>query len=232
MRLEYYIILREDILKEKKNGGLDTIVAHQQIEHFIEIKFVDFIEEQNIVNEVNVKKIFCLVGASGTGKSTILNYVRSNFNIKVSEVSARPFLPQDKSYVESSDDFNQVIITQNRFVCFMEPLITGHPMFFSRSPIDGLAYGRVLGCATHINDLLKRQIELTSAAVKYLYVPIEFDMKDEEDKVRGVDIETQKKTDEEMVKIMEECNIKSVKIFGTKKERLAKIDKLLKEYKK
>lgn len=178
-------------------------------------------------------KVFCLVGASGVGKSSILDYVKNNFNIDVREVSARPFLPAHTDYVNSLDEHSQVLITQNRFVSFIEPLIKNESVFFSRSPIDSLAYEMVLDKAPYIVNLLKRQIEITQDKIQYLYIPIEFEMKDEGDVVRGTNDEVQAKTDEAIRAIF--CtfpDIGVVDVYGSLEDRYRIIDEVLKEYKK
>jgi len=48
---------------------------------------------------MNRKNIFCFTGASGTGKSTLIEYVKEAYpGVIVSELSARPYLPKDGSY--------------------------------------------------------------------------------------------------------------------------------------
>jgi len=141
------------------------------------------------------KKLYCLVGASGTGKSTILNYIRLHFNITVMEVSARPFLPTDTDYVNGLTTDSQVLITQNRFTSFIEHAVKGETIFFSRSPIDSLAYEKTLKKAPFLENLLNRQIEVTKHLIEYIYLPIEFNMEESEDVVRGTNKEVQELTD-------------------------------------
>lgn len=179
-----------------------------------------------------MKNIYCLVGASGTGKTTLLNYVKDNFNIEVSEVSARPFLPPTISYVESSNDKNQVLISQNRFLTIIEAHIKNKTILFSRSVIDSLAYGRVLGCGSFIDDLLCREIKISKDIIQYLYIPIQFGMNDDEDIVRGKDEDIQRKTDKAMLEIMSEYGIIPTIIEGNKKERTNKLNQIFKKFKK
>jgi len=179
-----------------------------------------------------VKKLYCIAGASGTGKSTLLDYVRENFAINVKEVSARPFLPKDTDYVKGLTTDSQVLITQNRFVDFIEKIVKPVPTLFSRSPVDSLAYEEVLVKAPFLIPLLKRQIEITKPLIQYLYVPIEFEMDNEDDIVRGNNRAVQIQTDDCIVKIMSRMYIEPIVIRGLKEERFKILDDLFKEYKR
>ena len=177
------------------------------------------------------QKLYCIVGASGTGKSTLLQYVKENFAVNVTEVSARPFLPSHTDYVNSLTTDSQVLITQNRFVSFIERILKPYPTLFSRSPIDSLAYERVLKKAPFLEPLLIRQIEVTKPMIQYLYIPIEFEMDSKDDTVRGTNKEIQKATDNEIQKAIIEHGISHYEIKGSKEERFEQLDKIFKKYK-
>jgi len=177
------------------------------------------------------KNLYCIVGASGTGKSTLLDYVRQNFAVGVTEVSARPFLPSHTDYVKSLTTDSQVLITQNRFVSFIEKILRPHPTLFSRSPVDSLAYEMALNKAPFLQDLLIRQIQVTKPMIQYLYVPIEFEMESKDDTVRGTNTDVQKSTNKAIRKILKEQDIKFIIVSGTKEERFKMLDTIFKDYK-
>jgi len=178
------------------------------------------------------KKLFCLVGASGTGKSTLLNYVKGHFLVQVTEVSARLYLPKDTDYVNGLTSESQVLITQNRFTSFVECLNNAFPTLFSRSPVDSLAYEHVLKKAPFLNELLTRQIQVTKWMVKYLYLPIEFEMESNDDIVRGTNKDIQLKTDKAIKDILFENEISYTTINGSKEERFKKLDSIFWQYRK
>jgi len=177
------------------------------------------------------KNLYCIVGASGTGKSTLLKYAKDHFAINVTEVSARPFLPTDTDYVNSLTQESQVLITQNRFVSFIEKIVKPMPTLFSRSPIDSLAYEMALKKAPFLIDLLNRQIKVTKPLITYLYIPIEFDMKKGSDIIRGTNKEVQLATDEAITTALIAHQIDYLIIKGAKEERFEKLHKIFNEYK-
>jgi len=178
------------------------------------------------------EKIFAFAGASGVGKTTLLTYIEANFNIKVEELSARPFLPRNgKDYVDSLNKESQVLITMNRFTSFLEAMLNNEPTVFTRSTIDSLAYEMVLKKAPFLLDLFNRQVEVTKEMATYLYIPIEFEMEESADRVRGTNIEIQKQTDGAIQQILKGNNIKYRVVKGSKEERFAILDEIFKDYK-
>lgn len=173
--------------------------------------------------------IYCLCGASGTGKTTLLNYIRDNFNIDVLEVSARPYLPKDKDYVKSSNETNQILITQNRYIDITNAIMQAKPTVFSRSPIDSLAYEYALNICDSIIPLLERQIDSTYEFIEYIYLPIEFKM--EYDEVRGNDEEMRENVDNQIINIFNRFKINYHILKGDVKQRCIQLDEILKEWK-
>jgi hypothetical protein len=57
--------------------------------------------------------------------------------------------------------------------------------------------------------------------VNYFYLPIEFELED--DGVRFVDVELQKKVDEELQKSIKKYNIKVTKLTGSVEDRIKQI---------
>jgi len=175
-----------------------------------------------------MKKVICLCGASGTGKSTILNYVKTKYRhqVDVVEVSARPYLPKNTDYVNSLDGQSQVLITQNRFVDIVSGFTKKWQTLYSRSPLDSLAYEAVLGKAPFLLPLLQRQVMETKDKIQYIYIPVEFEMKDSDDIIRGTNTDVQSQTDAVIFEALDKFNIDYIDLSGNIKERMEKIDEL------
>lgn len=174
--------------------------------------------------------IFCLVGASGVGKSTILNHLKDVYSLEVTEVSARPFLPADIDYVNSLDEKSQTLITQHRFVSILEGMFMDHPIVYSRSPIDSLAYELALQKAPHLIPLLRHQVEISKHFVIYIYLPVEFEMTATDDIQRGTNRKAQLDTDKAIQQIFEDHKVKFQKLSGTKEERFAILKEIMRSH--
>lgn len=171
-----------------------------------------------------INHVFCLCGASGTGKSTILEHVSKNFCIDVQEVSARPYLPKTTDYVNSLDETSQTLITQHRFADILKGAFENKiPTLYSRSPLDSLAYEAVLNKAPFLYKLLEKQVEISKSFVHYIYLPVEFDMSDTGDVVRGTNQEVQQATDATILKAFDYYGIDYLELSGTKEERAKKL---------
>jgi hypothetical protein len=174
--------------------------------------------------------VFCLCGASGTGKSTILDHIKEFYPIDTEEVSARPFLPKDMDYVNSLDEKSQTLITQHRFISILEGLFKTKPIVYSRSPIDSLAYELTLNKAPYLISLLERQIDISKEFVIYIYLPVEFEMNSADDIVRGTNNEVQKNTDSAIQKILMEKIPYWYCLSGSKQERFLSLKEILRKY--
>lgn len=176
-------------------------------------------------------KYFSFVGASGVGKSTLLNYINENFSIKTMELSARPYLPKvEGSYDQTLTDESQALICMHRALGAFEQMLTGEPCVFSRSAIDNLAYQRVLGKGLFLDSASKRNIEIENKNTTYLYIPIQFPMAQTEDTVRGMNEEVRQKTDLEIQKICIGFHIDPIIISGSLEERQEQLKYHLKDY--
>jgi len=177
-----------------------------------------------------MKKVFCMTGASGVGKSTLMKHIHVLYqDIVVQEISARPFLPKNDSYDKTLTDELQTIISQNQFMSILDGILRDHFHVFSRSPIDSLAYQKVLNKARYMDSTLYRGIEITRLHIHYLYIPIEFEMKDVNDIIRGTNKDVQKKTDTEIVKLLKETEVEYTTITGTVQERFTQLTQILPE---
>lgn len=182
------------------------------------------------------RQIFIFCGASGTGKTSLLNYITKTYKgVRCKELSARPYLPKNDSYDKTLTDELQAIIVQHRTLSILEDLLKDHQnhLIYSRGPIDNLAYQRVLNKGLFLKDCSIREIEILKNYATFLYLPIEFEMNDKEDTIRGVNKEVQINTDKAILEIFEEFSIPFISLqgFGSFTKRTNKIDLLFNRYK-
>lgn len=183
-----------------------------------------------------MNKIFAFCGASGTGKSTLLKYIKDNYDIEVKELSGRDFLPKNNSYDKTLTDEIQSQIVYNRLIETSKAVINNlkneKSIVFSRSNLDTLSYSMVLNKAEFLNNLQKKEIESLKEYIIYFYLPIEFDMKEEGDIVRGLNKEVQEKTDQCIRKIITEFKLWSnvYTLTGNVEERLNDLDLIFQKY--
>lgn len=168
-----------------------------------------------------IKKNYAFTGASGTGKSTLLALIKDQ-GIKTIELSGRPYLPTNGDYVENSTDLINFRIQYGSTITMLHTILSNPdtPLFFSRCPIDKLAYSRVLEVAKDTRDLIEKEVREITPFIKLFYLPVEFELKDNLDTVRGNNEEIRRKTDREIQSILEEFNISFIKISGSIEERL------------
>lgn len=174
--------------------------------------------------------VFCLCGASGTGKTTILNHLKDVYGLDVTEVSARPFLPPDMDYVNSLDEKSQTLITQHRFVSILEGMFFDQPIVYSRSPVDSLAYEIALKKAPHLIPLLERQVSISRQFVTYIYLPVEFEMKAQDDIQRGTNRKAQLDTDNAIRAILKEQKLGHYTLSGSQEERFDQLKNILRQF--
>lgn len=182
-----------------------------------------------------MNKIFAFCGASGTGKSTLLKYIKENYNIEVKELSGRDFLPKDNSYDKTLTDEIQTKIVYNRAIetaKALADLTKDKSIVFSRSNLDTLSYSLVLHKAESLNDLQKKEIESLKDYIIYFYLPVEFDMKDENDIVRGTNKDVQRDTDKNIRLIINQFNLWNhvYTLTGSVKERTDELDEIFSKY--
>ncbi len=178
-----------------------------------------------------MNKIYAFTGASGTGKTTLLNEINNlKGMIKTIELSGRPYLPKDGDYVSNKSDSINRRIGYGSLVTITQSLLENkhHSLFFSRCAIDRLAYSRTLDVGRDLDDITIKEIkEIVIPYIQVFYLPVEFDIpKDENDIIRGNNEDIRKATDENVKKILKEFNVPHNTLSGSVEDRF----KILKAY--
>lgn len=176
---------------------------------------------------------FTFVGASGTGKSTLLHYIQEAYGDKfeVKELSAREFLPKEGSYDQTVTSELQVQIAYHRTLNYFSDLLEVDKRYvYSRSTFCNIGYLKTLKTGTEwLIPTLEEEIKLIAPYFTFLYLPIEFDM-DPKDLIRGTNKEVQRETDywiqEYLRKYANICDIKV--ISGSIEARCSLLDTILK----
>jgi len=88
-----------------------------------------------------------------------------------------------------------------------------------------------LNKAKFLIPLLEKELELLGGRTHYLYIPIEFEM-DPTDLVRGVDKDTQKRTDEAIYNVIQKSNVTWDLITGSIEDRCKQLTKIFSSYAK
>ena len=181
-------------------------------------------------------KVFVFVGASGTGKSTLMNYLRENFDIECSELSARPFLKMENgSYDQQMTDEIQLNIMYNNTLTILERLIEielgeKESVVYSRSPIDTLAYAKTLNKGLCLEKQQQDLIQYLNNKIVYLYIPIEFEMKEESDKLRGLNEDVRNLTDDNICMYLNFLNVPHYIIHGSIEERQQILNEIMNKF--
>lgn len=172
-----------------------------------------------------MNNLYAFTGASGVGKSTLLQAISRDIDIDVVELSGRPYLPQNGAdYIANKSDLIQYRINYGTMVTMMETLFVNRDKFFSRCAIDRLAYSRVLNVGGEIQDLMIKEIETVLPNIRIYYIPVEFPLPlNEKDEIRGKDEHVRKLTDIEIMKIIDEFKIPVIEVRGTVEKRLKTI---------
>lgn len=176
-----------------------------------------------------------LIGAHGTGKSTLANALSKKLDIPVVESVAREFFKnwkylKDTCLVTGMTPNGESNVKQN-ILCsmsrwdYMRWTNAGVPVIMTRCPLDTLAYAAadkdVSQSILDTNKKILLEDEGFMNALNnslFIYLPIEFNIED--DGVRPTDLEFQKKVDEEMRKLIYEFKITPLVASGSVDERV------------
>lgn len=180
-----------------------------------------------------------LIGAHGTGKTTLANKLKELLGITVVESVSREF-HKDMKYLEDNHIFDMRISNFTRtsalqnVICsmsrwdYMRWIDVDEAVIMTRCPLDTLAYAKAdknVGQDIYIQnlDILKENQEFMDSLKTslFIYLPIEFGIED--DGTRPTDKEYQKLVDQAMRELMYEFQITPLVVTGTVKERVEQI---------
>ncbi len=161
--------------------------------------------------------MIALIGAHGTGKSTVLNELKKiNNDYYITDGFGRP-LKELEDLLNLTPREKQLIvntITKHRW----DNDVVADRLICTRSIIDEWVYAKIFG----FDDLLEERKEIFRNSdykkSKYFYIPIEFELED--DGIRYPQKELQIKCDELMKQWIKEFDLEVVTLTGTVQERL------------
>jgi predicted ATPase len=161
--------------------------------------------------------MIALIGAHGTGKSTILNELKKvTSDYYITDGFGRPLKEAGESLNLSPRDIQVIVntITKHRW----NNDVVQDKLICTRSIIDEWVYSKIFGFDEFLEERKEifRNSDYTKS--KYFYIPIEFPL--EEDGVRYSGIDLQRQCDELMRQWIKEFNLEVVILTGTVKERL------------
>lgn len=176
------------------------------------------------------RRLFAFTGASGVGKTTLLNEIAKWSNFKIVELSGRPYLPTNGDYVTNKSDSINRRIAYGSLVTMTEAILKypNEHLFFSRCAIDRLAYGRALDVGVDLHWVIEKEIiDVLIPFITIFYLPIEFPLLNQDDEVRGKNELVRHQTDGHIKKLLDSySNLNYYTIAGTIENRL-KILKIL-----
>ena len=180
-----------------------------------------------------------LIGAHGTGKTTLANKLKELLGITVVESVSREFhkdmeyledegiLDKRVSKVDTVSALQNVICSMSRWD-YMRWIDVDEAVIMTRCPLDTLAYAKADQDVTsdiyiqNLNILKENQEFMDSLKTSlFVYLPIEFGIED--DGTRPIDKEFQKAVDQAMRDLMYEFQITPLVVTGTVKERVEQI---------
>lgn len=180
-----------------------------------------------------------LIGAHGTGKTTLANKLKELLDITVVESVSREF-HKDMKYLEDAgildgrvskvsktSALQNVMCSMSRWD-YMRWINVDEAIIMTRCPLDTLAYAKADANVSddiyiqNLNILKENQEFMDSLKSSlFVYLPIEFDIED--DGTRPIDKEFQKDVDQAMRDLMYEFQITPLVVTGTVKERVEQI---------
>ena len=169
-------------------------------------------------------------GAQSTGKTTLLNKLKSNTNYYkftfIDEITRR-MTKHGLEINEGGDDMTQLLIMNSH----LKNILKGD-VIMDRCALDGVVYTRYLynkgQVSEWVMDYAEKVFQLIIDNYDYIfYLQPEFDIKD--DGVRSTDIDFRN----DIVKLFNnyilECEIPVIQISGTAEERINKIKEIINE---
>ena len=179
-----------------------------------------------------------LIGAHGTGKSTLANALAVETGAPVVESVARQFgemwrVLEDTGAVKPGQDVvKQECLSSWAYWDFMRWSQMAQPVIMTRSPLDTLAY---MKCDRNIPESLYNlyvktwgeDVRFTTALWHslFIYLPIEFGIED--DGVRPTDVLFQRDVDDAMRELADTFRLTPVEVHGTVEERVQQVLRIL-----
>lgn len=181
-----------------------------------------------------------LIGAHGTGKSTLANKLSEMIELPVVESVAREFNKDWKYMVDCGMFFSNMMTESSKrgvkqnILCsmsrwdFMRWVNTGIPVIMTRCPLDTLAYAKADTTIDH--NIYKQNLEILSQSEEFkealkhslfIYLPIEFPI--ENDGERPMDDTFQKAVDQAMRELIYDFKITPLVVTGSVKERVEQV---------
>lgn len=160
-----------------------------------------------------------LIGAHGTGKTTLCKVVRELNNIAIRDGISRP-MKACRNKLNLTPYQEQAIINELTFF-YWDYNKDFKDLILTRSPLDCEVYSRVFGWNDLADECEERILKsgiLEEEDVRWFYIPIEFSIED--DGVRFTDVEFQKKIDLEMQNIIKKYKINITVLSGSVEERV------------
>ena len=165
-------------------------------------------------------KILCLVGAHGTGKTTILNELKDKYTIM--DGNSRKYI---KKYEGLKTDDIQCQISEGLFQLINHQIFNKEFAIFSRSPIDTISYAQETNSAPFMWEIWRDKINDLTPYIEYCYLPIEFELED--DGVRGADPKHQKEIDRRIQANLRGFNVNYTEISGNLEKRIQKVKEII-----
>ena len=184
------------------------------------------------------KHIFGFVGASGSGKSTILNYISQKYDILCQEISPRCFFDENNgSYdQQNTNEIQSKIVLHNvdsTHRMIEKSILENKNIALTRTPLDVYGYCKALNKASYMQDWLENTIDYLSNLENYvfLYFPLGFSLKNSSDILRGNNEEIRQKTDKEIFNVLWWKRIKYRAVYGQGvRRRMERMDEIMKEF--
>lgn len=166
--------------------------------------------------------MIALIGSHGTGKTTLLEaFKRVRPEYVVTDGSSRLVRRfNDEIGTKLSKRDEQLLI--NRISDVQWPNEVGAELLIqTRTPLDHYAYSKALGYDDYAEERLELFKGSNHRAVKFFYIPIEFEPAD--DGVRYLGREFQEEIDESLKKLISAFDIPAITLTGSVENRLQKL---------
>lgn len=164
--------------------------------------------------------MIAFVGAHGTGKTTLLNELKKNrpdlIYFDGFSRGVKRYNNKIKNKLNKSEE--QILINDIARMTWKNQ-VQQKDLVVTRTPFDYSSYSFEIGLVEESFDMFNLMEDIGD--VKFFYLPIEFEV--EEDGVRPLDKDFQKRIDKDLLAQMNVYKINFVTLSGTVEERLNKL---------